>query len=66
MVSDIQRRHNRDMIEEKSKEEYGMMMQLKRIIKLPKANFNVLCKDLDRNKLDNVASILIEARSRNT
>ena len=66
MVSDIQRRHNGDMIEEKSKEEYGMMMQLKRIIKLPKANFNVLCKDLDRNKLDNVASILIEARSRNT
>lgn len=54
------------MIKEKSKEEYGMMMQLKRIIKLPNVNFNVLCKDLDRNNLDNVARVLIEARSQNT
>jgi len=54
------------MSEVKSKEEYGMMMQVIRIIKLPKVNFNVLCNDLDRNKLDKVASVLIEARSRNT
>lgn len=54
------------MYKGKSKEEYNMMLQVARIIKLPQTNFNVLCEDLSRDNLENVAGVLMEAKGQNT
>lgn len=54
------------MYEVKSKEEYNMMVQVIRIIRLPQTNFSVLYDDLSKDNMREVASILNEARGRNT
>jgi len=53
------------MYEWKSKEEYNMMVQVTRIIRLPQTNFNVLYDDLSKGNMRDAASVLNEARGRN-
>jgi len=55
-----------EMYEAKSREEYNMMVQVIRIIRLPQTNFSILYDDLSKDNMREVASILNEARGRNT
>lgn len=50
------------MYEGKSKDEYYMMLQVARIMKLSSAKFNALCVSLDKSKLQEIENLLEEAR----
>lgn len=50
------------MYEGKSEEEYNMMLQVARIMKLSSANFNALCEKLDISELHEIENVLEEAK----
>lgn len=50
------------MYEGKSEEEYNMMLQVARIMKLSNAKFNALCESLDKSKFHEIDNFLEEAR----
>lgn len=50
------------MYEGKSEDEYCMMLQVARIMKLSSAKFNALCVSLDKSKLHEIENLLEEAR----
>ncbi len=51
------------MNERKSKEELYMAMQVTRIIRLSNSKFCLLCDDLNKSNLNEIAIVLTKARS---